>query len=204
MDPPGSSSLSNFSLLHELTRPLALATVTNRDPHLRPSTSAYPNVVEARHIPVRIEPNLEFVRQLLDNFSHFCRQHPDRGNDPILLAGIQYARRRCAERRIRVESEDDGIDFIVGVLVEPIRGALEVLEPASVEFRRGRLERLIGARAEGIWYGDNETVRVVWQQKSPKSAKRFFREIIDAAQERVSFNPHNQTFTDAQSIIVKV
>jgi hypothetical protein len=189
-------------LLHELTRPLALPRVTNRDPHLRPSTSAYPNVVEARHIPVRIEPNPNFVRQLSDNFSHFCREHPERGNNPLLLAVIEYARISSAERRI--ESEVDGIDFISAILVEPIRGSLRNLEPASVEFRRERYERLAGARADGIWYGDNGTVRVVWQQKSPKSAMRFFREIINTAQARVSFNPHNQTFTDAQSIIVKV
>jgi hypothetical protein len=202
MDSSGSSSsfpVSSHPLLHELTRPLTRPRAIIREPHLRPSTSAYPNVVEARHIPVRIEPNPNFVRQLLDNFSHFCRQHPDRGNDPILLGGIQFARRCCAERRI----EDDGIRFI-NPLVEPLRGALEVLEPTSIEFKSERFERLIGARADGIWYGDNETVRVVWQQKSPKSSKRFFREIIDAAQKRVSFNPHNQTFSDAQSIIVKV
>jgi hypothetical protein len=189
-------------LLHELTRPLALPRVTNRDPHLRPSTSAYPNVVEARHIPVRIEPNPNFVRQLLDNFSHFCRQHPERGNDPRLLAVIQIARDDCAEKEI--ESEDDGIDFINTVLVNPIKKTLRRLEPARTEFKRERFERLIGARADGIWYGGNETVRVVWQQESPKSAMRFFREIINTAQARVEFNHFAGTFDNAQSIIVKV
>jgi hypothetical protein len=197
------------ALLYELTRPLPRPRVII--PEGPVSTAAYPNTVEARLIPVHIEPNPNFVPQLLDRFYSFCEQNRDRGNDPDLLASIRVARADCGRRVIR--SEAGGVSALTGTVLVSVRRALHDLEQiTSLDFGPETFELAIGARASLLWHDDTrETrpdnigpVRVVWQQKSPQDATRFFQEMDDMAQARTDFNRRAIAFEGVDSVVVKV
>jgi hypothetical protein len=195
---------THSALLRELTIPLLRPKFIVSEGS--PSTSeVYVNNVAARLIPVRIEPNPDLVPRILDKFRNFCELHPNRGNHPLSLLKIQAA-------RVAYESESS---FLTTHVFRCLCQALRDLEPNTrVNFMSGRFElRAIGTREDGLWFDSevhmsvcdaNEPARVVWQQKSPQEAMRYFQDMNDRAKHRVNFNPRAICFEGADSIIVKV
>jgi hypothetical protein len=140
--------------------------------------------------PEAIAPNPDFLPRLLHDFYKFCEEHPDRGSDPLLLAGIQLARDDCASAAL--EGEVASIDFLTGVIFPSVTRAL-----------RG-LEQNTGLRHGGYVTGDNdacagihilfqdgagpETVtRAVFQAKSAKMGHDYFPKMDRMAQGRENF-----------------
>jgi hypothetical protein len=189
-------------VLYELTRPVPRPQVVIQNPNLPLSTSAYPNNVEGRFIPVRIVPNPDFVRQIYRNFCNFCEQHPERGTDPDRLGGLRAARRICAGRVLA--SEAAGVTFLDRQVFPAVRNALEDLEQnPGVECEPQVYQPEIAARADFVWH-DNGAARVIWQQKSPQAGAYFFRLMVNRARNPTPFCRWATNFEGVDSIIVKV
>jgi hypothetical protein len=75
--------------------------------------------------PAAMKPNPDLIPSLLRDFYKFCEDHTDRGNDPLLLAGIQRARDDCAFAAL--EDEVSNANFLTGVIFPSVTQALTAL-----------------------------------------------------------------------------
>jgi hypothetical protein len=190
-------------LLFELTRPFPRPRVTI--PPGPASTRTYETAVEARHIPLRIVSNPNFLRQIYRDFCDFCERHHQRGNDRLGLAGIELARRNCG-RRQPIRSEAQGVSFVDQNILQSVRTALQDLEQnPDVDSENEVREPAIGTRSDIQWQ-DNGIVRVIWQQKSPHQGNHFFQRMDIMAQNGTRFQVRGRShrFPGASGIIVKV
>jgi hypothetical protein len=158
-------------------------------------------------LPFAIVPNTDFLPRLLHDFYDFCEDHPDRGNDPLLLAGIQLARDDCAFTAL--EDSISNIDFLAGVIFPSVNRALRALEQNTGLRRAGefthKMERVSGVHM--LWKdgtGSEMATRAVFQANSPKVGLLYFSEMDQLAQIGADFNTRGQLFFDAKSILFNV
>jgi hypothetical protein len=188
-------------LLYELTRPLPLPRVAI--PRGPASTRTYETAVEARHIPLRIVSNPNFLRQIYRDFCDFCERHHHRGNDPDDLATIRVGIRDCG-RRLPIRTPAQGVSFLDQHIMRSVRIALQDLEQnPDVDSENEFREPAIGTRSDIQWL-DNGIVRVTWQQKSPHQGSHFFGLMDDMAQNGARFEPRAKSFRGVNGVIVQV
>jgi hypothetical protein len=161
--------------------------------------------------PLTILPNPDLIPRLLRDFYNFCEQHPDRGRDPLLLAGIQLARDDCALAGI--DGEVSCLDFLISTIFPSVTRALRHLEQNNGLRRTGHVTTAHHGGCEGIHIllqdgiGLESVTRAVFLTKSPRLGLGFFPLMDEMAQERVKFDPVNdrrRTFQGAPSIIFTV
>jgi hypothetical protein len=200
--PPKLNESSRSALLNELLRPLPQAPVV-----LSPSTATtapWGMVLPPSLIPISIQHNHDFVRQILDNFTNFCEQNHQLGNNPIYLCSIQAARLTCGGSSIECEAETNLL--LSGFIFRHVRQSLIDLEQnRHIRYKPQSYEPVFGTRASYIWE-DDRGARVVWQSKSPFAGDQFFRAMDQMAQKGTRFevNLEELTFYGAESVVVKV
>jgi hypothetical protein len=188
-------------LLFELTRPFPRPRVAI--PRGPASTRTYETAVEARHIPLRIVSNPNFLRQIYRDFCDFCERHHQRGNDRLRLGGIELARRDCG-RRHPIRTEAQGVSFLDQQILPSVRRALQDLEQnPDLDSENEVREPAIGTRSDIQWL-DNGIVRVIWQQKSPHHGNHFFGLMDDMAQNGARFEPRAKSFRGVNGVIAQV
>jgi hypothetical protein len=162
--------------------------------------------------PEGIAPKPDLIPRLLHDFYNFCEEHPDRGCDPLLLAGIQLARDDCALAAI--DGEVSCLHFLAGVILPSVTRALRHLEQnTGLSLRRaGYVTTVDHGGCEGIHTllldgtGSETVTRAVFEAKSPRLGLGFFPTMDRMAQDRVRFDSDAQrlTFQGAPSIIFTV
>jgi hypothetical protein len=195
------------ALARELRKPLPRPRGVSGQRYYPPPEPSESSIDPSGIFPVAIVPNTDFLPRLLHDFYDFCEAHPDRGNDPLLLAGIQLARDDCAVTAL--EDSTSNIDFLAGVIFPSINRALRALEQNTGLRRAGerthKMEKEAGFHI--LWKDDtgSETAtRAVFQVNSPKAGLLYFSEIVGWAQDRVKFDTWGPYFYGAQVILFNV
>jgi hypothetical protein len=161
--------------------------------------------------PLTVLPNPDFIPRLLRDFYNFCEEHPDRGRDPLLLAGIQLARDDCALASI--DGEVSCLDFLTSTIFPSVTRALRHLEQNNGLRRTGHVTTAEHGGCEGIHIllqdgiGLESVTRAVFLAKSPRLGLGFFPKMDEMAQERVKFDPvdaRRRIFQGAPSVIFTV
>jgi hypothetical protein len=145
--------------------------------------------------PEAIAPNPDFLPRLLRDFYKFCEDHPERGNNPLLLARIQHARDDCASAAL--EGEVASIDFLAGIIFPSVTLALCDLEQNNGLRRGGYVTTDAQDACTGVHIlfqdgtGPETVTRAVFQAKSAKMGHDYFPEMDRMAQKREHFDSTN-------------